>query len=109
MNRIIALLPLVVLSSCTTTRVDDHSYHYSSTQPSNTSYVYHTNTEEHQVLPRPSIQQQDQEYIQYQQGPQGGVSYQPQSYVPIPYVNPVRYHIAYHMNPYRYGSRYYRH
>lgn len=71
MKNTLALLVLGLLSACTTTRVDDHSYHHNDTPPAQ-NITYSTTVIKRvdaPAPPRPTFQQQDQEYIQYQQEP----------------------------------------
>lgn len=64
-NAGILLTVVLITSGCTTNRihVDDHSYHHNDVPPTNTTVIHH-----HPQPPRPTIQQLDNEYLQFQQG-----------------------------------------
>lgn len=89
MKRTLALLALSTLPACTSTRIDDHSFHHNDAPPAR-NITYSTTVIKHEALapttppvPRPTFQQQDQEYIQYQQEPESPArqsSYFPPTY-----------------------------
>lgn len=71
----------LITSGCTTNRihVDDHSYHHNDVPPTNNTVVHH-----HYPQPsRPSIPQQDREFLQFQQQDVPANSYNPSRYPPV--------------------------
>lgn len=68
MKRTLALLALGTLSACTSTRIDDHSYHHNDTAPTQNITYSTTVIKQQAPTPRPSIPQTDREYLQYSQG-----------------------------------------
>jgi hypothetical protein len=81
-NAGILLAVSLITSGCTTNRyqVDDHSYHYNDVAPTNTTTVHH-HYPKPSPPPRPTVQQQDQEFLQYQQEPAN--TYTPNKYPPV--------------------------
>ena len=78
MKTAFVLLALGSLTACTTTRIDDHSYHSSATPPANR----YSSVNNYYSQPRPQytgsfseLQEADQEYLQYSQGPSRQSSY----------------------------------
>jgi len=86
----IAFLLLITLScinsGCTTNRVmvDDHSYHHNDVPPQNTSII-HNHYPQPVMIQKPSVQQLDREYLQFQQNQspvsqESGNGYTPQMF-----------------------------
>lgn len=74
----------LITSGCTTNRiqVDDHSYHHNDVPPTNTTVIHHHHPQP-PAPPRPTVEQIDQDFLQYQQTPTSANTYTPSRYPPV--------------------------